>query len=189
MSLGNCKMKRFPRCSQFFFAEGMNWTVGSGFGTNTACIIMKSSCFFCSQKICFENGVCKPNWIRNAGYFVRYLSNFTVCVCVCELTSMLSYSVRSYQYECWFKAVDFKTNINSVFFLLTFLFYPCATSKATLVVVVWEEQLQLSYPDLLLHFWLNTTFVIPRPRYWSHASKWSQTAVTKSSLSMHPLNV
>lgn len=29
-----------------FFAEEMNWTVGAGFGTNTACIIMKSSSFF-----------------------------------------------------------------------------------------------------------------------------------------------
>lgn len=29
----------------FFFAQEMNWTVGTGFGTNTACIIMKSSSF------------------------------------------------------------------------------------------------------------------------------------------------
>lgn len=32
----------------FFFAEEMNWTEDAGFGTNTACIIMKSSSFFFS---------------------------------------------------------------------------------------------------------------------------------------------
>lgn len=54
-----------------------------GFETNTACIIMKSSSFFSSEKLCFENGVCKPNWIRNGGYFVRYLSQFhSVCLLV-----------------------------------------------------------------------------------------------------------
>lgn len=95
MSLGNCEMKRFPWCRQlffffllfcFFFAEEMNWTEDAGFGTNTACIIMKSSSFFFfhSEKLGFENGVCKPNWIRNGGYFVRYLSNFTVCVSAVE---------------------------------------------------------------------------------------------------------
>lgn len=40
--------------------------------------------FFHSEKLGFENGVCKPNWIRNGGYFVRYLSNFTVCVSAVE---------------------------------------------------------------------------------------------------------
>lgn len=87
-----------------FFAEEMNWTVGAGFGTNTAYIIMKSSSFFRSEKLCIENGVFKPNWIRNGGYFVRYLSNFTVCVfvwvCVhlLERCRILKPSLRSYQY-------------------------------------------------------------------------------------------